>query len=312
MWTSAQALVALLRSRQTEPTEPLRAAFDFIEESRLDGSRVGWTYTLGSDEPTVTEVAAWVLLALAAGLDAGLWDADGAERVRDRIARDVAALVARQHASGGFAPVDLVVPANLRTYSSLMALWALAECRHHLPPEATAGPAQRVGAWLLRTRREGLGWVVAPDRPRQRERYPGLAAQALVAMAVGEQRFADGQAFKLVTLDKEYREIQAAFASDAALVGRDLVDNDHVGERDQSLVGTTFRIEGSSFLWCTWSLWALELLRNEPALPAAARAAAAASLPRLLEKLLAGSEQVGYGGTWEVAETLLCVSRLKL
>ena len=64
----------------------------------------------------------------AAGLSPS--DADFRAALLRRVSRDANVLVDRKHSAGGWAPIlDTQEVTNLRTYSTVMSLWALLECR---------------------------------------------------------------------------------------------------------------------------------------------------------------------------------------
>lgn len=132
-WTTAQCLVALLSSPATIRSSALRIreGFTYLERTRMPKS--GWGY-MANDGVGVTEINAWVLIAESRsmqpsnGLD--IWPSNMHAGLQRRILDDVKDITSRQHEDGGWGPLPKTDRKDYeRTYSTIMATWALIESR---------------------------------------------------------------------------------------------------------------------------------------------------------------------------------------
>src|SRR5262249_33890177 len=150
-----------------------------------------------------------------------------------RIVRDLSTVAAASQADGGFSPVLSRGEELSRTYSTVIALWALIEARDTPALASPLGKAYdetiRKGVtWMFTrgfrfdaagTERPLRGWVANPWRANPQEVAPGLNAQALwvVSRIVQHQdfnylrhtnyaravdSFLDGQDFERSDIDK--------------------------------------------------------------------------------------------------------------
>lgn len=307
-WTTAQALVALL----ARPATPIGA--DDVDRAirYLEGSRSaaigGWGLWPDSPRPLV-EVDSWVTIAYLRRLGGVVpLSPQMHSQLARAVERNVAELVGRQSASGGWAPVPQAGDDDARVYSTAMALWALVEALESrevaLADRAAAlDSAKRAAQWLLNARNESVGWYPNPQR-RQPGSFPGLTAQVLFVLDR-----AKGQVSFLRT-SSVLAESAAAFASRGDLVGRELIDNERLPDFDQHLVTIEHQLEGSTYLWFPWTVLALDRLRSDVELTPAVREGAEKRLLDLLERVDEIVEHVGQGGTYELAEYLLALSEI--
>ena len=149
----------------------------------------GWGYFAGRS-PAITEITAWSTLAEIASVRANLWSPTDRATVSARIARDLNTILTRQTTAGGWSPIRDVRDDNTRTYSTIMALWALsAAFREGIRTAASEASAVKGMDWLLNERHAQLGWVPNPRRRYQTEDFHGLTGQALVVLSLLEKRF---------------------------------------------------------------------------------------------------------------------------
>lgn len=284
IWSTGQVLNALLQPPATEAAKPreLRALLDAIEAARLPDLE-GWGYYNEFDWG-VTEVAAWVLLAEVRSLRpdwaALLWAADR-DAGRQRLNRDLALLLKRQLPSGAFAPVSQAQEIHARTYSSVVAVWALVELRRAELCAERCGEvdsAIRAGVnWLLSSYEDGLGsWVPRPGRSGNLDGFPGLSGQVIYVLERARPLAGD-------LLHAEYADYRRRFfksfdtAPDPihpALRNRDARANDRTPDGDLALPGKRVLLEGSTFLWFPWALAACS---EQPGMKASADDAALAA-----------------------------------
>jgi hypothetical protein len=170
--------------------------------------------------------------------------------------RDLDWLTTRQHRAGGWSPVPVVEEATTRTYSTVMALWALVEANRTKIVRLHFGPkydqSMKLGIlWLLNNFKPGLGWVFNPHAKNQRDRYPGLTAQVLFVLMRAEPLF--GFLGGDPVLVKAKREFINSFQTFSSMP----IDwNESVPSHEQHLLTSKgkFQLEGSTFLWVPWSL----------------------------------------------------------
>ena len=265
VWGTAQALNALLLPPATPAANPreLRTLLDAIEAARLPVDSEGWGYYNEFDWG-VTEVAGWVLLAEVRSLRpdwaALLWKTDR-DIALQRLHRDMELVLRRQLHSGAFAPVSQALETHARTYSSLVAVWALVELRRADLCAERCGEvdsAVRAGVtWLLSSYEDGLGsWVPRPGRSGNLDSFPGLSGQAIYVLERARPLAGD-------LLHAEYTDYRRSFfksfdtAPDPihpALRNRDARANDRTPDGDLNLPGKRVMLEGSTFLWFPWAL----------------------------------------------------------
>ena len=266
VWTTAQCLVALLQQEPSvvkKHTPTLRRAFDYIERSRLKSPERGWGYMQAMNWG-VTEIDAWVAVAYIYSLRvdnaALIWtDRELPDVIaRTRIALDL--LLERQFDEGGWSAIEKTSnPKHMRTYSTIMALWAIVEAQQNgdvfVGDEARLRAALASGVkWIMAlytTNASGFsGWWPNPSSGSSAGGYPGLTAQTLFVLSKVEQsnpfvgadpRYKDAiEAF--VTLAFEGNAISPAFAK------RKIGDNERPHDADGYFSGRTETAEQSTFL----------------------------------------------------------------
>ena len=305
LWSTAQSLTGILSTagRAIELDDVARGAFEFIKKAQKDDG--GWAYSETLHE-TVTEVSCWVTVAYTAAAQAGIWKSDENGGSFTKVAeRALEHILSRQSSDGGWCPTGNLVPRNTRTYSTAMALWSLAR--------AKSTPALGIGnrldrhittaiRWLLDHRRDDLGWVPNPNRRHQKDKQPGLNAQVLFILTQSEST---SEFLRNVPV---YKDAKRQFLTDEGPWEFDFFHLTSIRDADQWLEGTDFRIEGSTFLWCPWSLAALHALCTDSELTDEERAQAGSLRGKMMKKIQECSDDIGSSGTWELAETLFCVA----
>ena len=242
-WTTAQAIVAILASvgydNSKVPQAELRNTFDYLEKVRLNAPEDGWGY-FGERKEAITDVTSWVALAEIASLRANLWNPDQRAVMTKRITRELAAIAARQTASGGWSPVIETPDDNSRTYSTVMALWALAAgFAEGIRDDAHVTSVRKGVDWLLNEHHPQLGWVPNPRRRYQTEDFPGLTAQALIVLAIVEREVPASRG------DARLREAQRRFA-ETQLSAASIRTSNRVPDSDQHLANSATMLEGST------------------------------------------------------------------
>ena len=270
VWSTAQSLWAILASR-TEPlsamdAKEIREHLDYIDRLRLPNDE-GWGYM----EPIywgVTEIASWVALAHLASthkdvVDA-VWGSDSALAF-ERIDRDLRLLKQRQIANGGWAPIRQNDNAKFaRTYSTVMALWAMIEAKKHPELSKRIGTSYDEGIrggirWSLgRYDNERRSWIPNPERAKQTDSFPGLTAHVLYVLERAKPEF-DFLLRGNSTYDTARQAFMKSIAGDAsqttpALASRLASSNDRTHDSDCYLSRSKFMVEGSTFLWFPWAV----------------------------------------------------------
>lgn len=276
-WSTAQALVGALQVPGVAAgyADKIRDIFRYLSHWRypfgLAAAKLspqaeqGWALFEDEVKPVpVTEITCWVLVAYACALRSG---GVGGQEIAACLAAEVEALLCRQcvltderHVVGGFCPTVQVCEANQRTYSTVLALWALMELLPMVRQELEkrqkwddAVAAIGLGAeWLLATRDKEVGWVPKPVGGK-RSRYPGLTAQALFVLTLLRQN-----AFG-IKLPVGYTSALKDFLLEAGDFSRIWSFRDPAGDvsinsGDVVLIGTPYRMEGSEFYWAPWTL----------------------------------------------------------
>ena len=253
-WTTAQVLTGYLAKSELTATDAnmVSSGLGYLTATRLPGG--GWPLW-ENGKLAITEIGAWVTLARVRAL--GVPDVVPA-RQRDplikEVRRELAFIVRQQVASGAWAPVAINSAANICTYSTIMAVWALLEATesNFWGDKTNVDTELRLAInWLLNEAYsdELGGWVPRPPA-RHARRYTGLTAQTLMILlhAKDDRRFA-----YLRQSDRLKRAVSAFFA-DSALLSRDATDNDTVDGEDAVMNDAGFSIEGSTFLWIPWTM----------------------------------------------------------
>jgi hypothetical protein len=282
IWTTAQCLVALLQQdvatlKNTGPA--FRRAFDYVERLRLPND--GWGYMKNFDWG-VTEINAWVALAYIYSLKAEtaviVWKPEELPTTITRINSTIALLLNRQHNDGGWAPiVKTSNPKHKRTYSTIMAIWALAAAEQNgdilKGHDEEYRAALTSGAkWLLEsyaTNSEGFsGWWPNPSVHSPVGSYPGLTAQTLFVLSVAKS------SHSFIGADSRFKEAIQNFVKFALdgndkfepLIKRKIRDNEQAHDSDRYLEGRTETAEQSIFLWYPWPIALAARLSHDPLL----------------------------------------------
>lgn len=282
-WTTAQCMVAVLEadSNLDAHSADIRRAFEYIESERRSSPAEGWTlYGHERDIYTITEIAGWVSVAYTKALNSStaIWPDNERTQILARIERDLASIVNRQERDGGFRPIIDEDPEYSRTYSTVIALWALLEARRSPHVYARTGNkydenVRRGVNWLMRTYKEKQGWVQNPNRMGQTARFDGLTAQVLFTLA----HAAEVDAFAYVRNEHTYKLAQTEFVGNKMYAGWSVSkDNSSIPDGDVSFPGTEFLAEGSTFLWFPWVLLQLAEMSTDETLPAPMRQEATA------------------------------------
>ncbi|WP_207537260.1 terpene cyclase/mutase family protein [Sabulicella rubraurantiaca] len=269
VWTSAQILYALLtyKGSTRDHQSDVRRAFEYIERVRLPGPAQGWGYVEGVDWG-VTEIAGWVVLATSAALQSEppIWTSDEASEVIRRLERDLLLIISRQHDDGGWPPVPRTNnPAHLRTYSTVMAVWALTEVRRAgilgdrdsslYDRAARNGVAWLLSKWHFDPSGQG-GWQPNPALNARDEYFPGLSAQVLYVLEAARRVYghtADEISY-MRSRENFLKIANGQIGESFSLRNRPVSSNQRAHDSDRYLTGTQYMVEGSTFLWYPWAL----------------------------------------------------------
>ena len=301
VWATSQSIAAfLVRPERLLPEDykKIGVFFEYIEKERLgtkdmilkDGLTVvganpscggqtashnGWAYIHNLDWGA-TEVIGWVSIAYALALRdpniaKRIWpDQNGVEEAKKRLRQNLILLTSRQLPDGGWSPVGGTTEArNERTYSTVMALWAIIEAKRADLIDADTGSdfdesVDKGIHWLLNVYRDRIGndkfgWVPNPRRDGNTENFDGLTAQVLFVLTRAQANFSsslDGD-------DRfvEHREKFLAYGAglggtqEAPLFRSTSPDsNMRMHDADKYLHGLPQTVEASTFLWFPWSL----------------------------------------------------------
>jgi hypothetical protein len=288
VWTTAQVLYALEMGNPVKPEarEAIRGGFAYIERVRIpavngpcqaNGQQDGWGY-LKSLPWGVTEINSWVLLAKIASLRTtaarAIWSESEIGGQLEGIKSDLAALARRQHNNGGWAPIAKTDDdTHLRTYSTVMALWALIEAKHSVALNPT------VGHEYDRAITDGAGWLIKnwqqPDDKHiggwwpnpswtEKDAFPGLTAQAIYVLELVKKyyRLQDEERFHTAKVNF-IRTSTGEIDSGNSLRARDVADNPRPHDSDRYLANQPYTVEQSTFLWYPWAIAALTELKTD-------------------------------------------------
>ena len=194
VWCTAQAIWGILQKPANEisqeEAQSIRGHLEYMERVRLPKDE-GWGYM----EPInwgVTEIAAWVTLAYVASVRSDIAKKIWQEEVNiplRRIETYLKIISKRQASNGGWSPVNSVASYSyLRTYSTVMSIWAMVEAQRIPNLEQRLkikfSPAIQSGLrWLLTNyNKDRESAVPNPARAQQVDTFPGLTAQILYVM----------------------------------------------------------------------------------------------------------------------------------
>lgn len=305
VWLQSQCLTGVLcTAAGAANADKARLTFEYIQKFQKDDG--GWAYSGNAkDTVTVTDVSCWVTAAYATAAQAGIWKSNDEGGAAARaVERAFQHILARRSADGGWCPAGDVIPANTRTYTTAMAIWCLFLTKN--TPALSAGTRfdreiTEGTKWLLKNRRNDLGWVPNPNRAHQRDKHPGLNSQVLFILMQLENG-----GFQLLRNDPFFQKWKQEFLADRTWRALDFFQNSSIRDADQWL--DEYRIEGSSFLWCPWTLAALHSLSVDSGLSDEECKQAVSLRREVIQKILDQSDYIGTNGTYELAETITCVA----
>ena len=332
VWTTAQALTAIIADQNDLDDKKIpvvRNAFGYIEKARHPNTQPddydeGWGLFAGSKKST-TEIAGWVTVAHVASLESEkkIWNADEAAAIRERIKRDLDLISQRQSNDGGWRPIKEDGRNFTRTYSTVIALWALIDARRSEFVRAASGKGYDTRikdgiAWLLKyyvTNRQedgteqNIGWVPNPNRGGQREAFDGLTAQVLFVLS----RIEGQPDFEYLKQDQDLLKYKRAFLAKQDLAKRFVCSNDRIHDFDLSFTrdqgAVDFVLEGSTLLWFPWSYAALTALSKDGSLQPQERAQAGALRKEILDSKIDDINHfVDEEFMYVLAENLYCFS----
>jgi hypothetical protein len=241
----------------------------------------------------VTEINSWVLLSKIASLRPppapAIWDdSEIAVQVAD-INSDLTALARRQHRpSGGWAPIAKTDDeSHLRTYSTVMALWALVEAKRNmlLTPTVrnqydqaiTDGSRWLINTWVHPDDKGRGGWWPNPSWQEKDKFFPALTAQAIYVLELVnkfDRRLSDDEDFRNAKINfilLATGEIEPRYS----LRTKDIGDNQNLHDSDRYLENQPYTVEQMTFLWYPWALAALTELKSDESIPKQEQHAAA-------------------------------------
>ncbi|GAA5072045.1 hypothetical protein GCM10025759_11590 [Lysobacter panacisoli] len=263
VWSSAQCLVAIMSSPDAmtdEEARQIRDHLDFINRSQLPGAE-GWGY-VHELRWGVTEVNAWVVLAelmsTRPDLIGRIWGNRSPEAI-SRLAHHVDDLSHRQTRGGGWAPINVTDKDEYaRTYSTVMATWALVEVERRADLKLSSQKDAINGGirWLLKYYDNDMeSWVPNPIRQQQTESYVGLTTQTLYVIERARPLH-----FYLLDGNPTYERAQRHMAdlmSDSRRRTTDPLSDRPVGRNDRTHDSDVYigdrMLEGSTFLWFPWT-----------------------------------------------------------
>lgn len=272
VWTTAQALNGIVTAIHYGYSRPdpdaVWRAFEHIESERSALSNDGWAYW-DDHSRTVTEVNAWVTVATARALHTpdALPGPVAVATLEERIQRDLQELLDRQQPGGGWSPIkEASSPSDTRTYSTVMAVWALLEGRRveglETPSRAELDEGLRSGArWLLANRHPTMDWVPNPGRKdAQTETFRGLTAQSIFVLS----RMAEERVGAFLRNDAGFLEVKRRFLSQFGPgLGPPSTLDTRTPDGDVHLSATDFVLEGSTYLGFPWTLAAMSSLAHD-------------------------------------------------
>ncbi|HLN98910.1 MAG TPA: adenylate/guanylate cyclase domain-containing protein [Pyrinomonadaceae bacterium] len=281
VWQTAQCLLGALATEKNLDSQvpKIKSAFSYLEGLHRTTPVEGWNLYGNTSPYTITEVGSWVTLANIKSLDSKtkIWNETEREDVVKRVIRDLDETNRRQDATGGWRPIRDESTEFSRTYPTVVALWSLIEARTSPSVSKQIGGRydeniRRGINWLLRTYKEGQGWVPNPNRAGQRDHFEGLTAQALYVLSRAQSL----DPFSFIRNDNVYRTAIQDFLRNKQIGDWSIeVNNSHLPDPDLRFVGTEFLAEGSTYLWFPWTLAELSQLANDKSLSESDRQAAA-------------------------------------
>ncbi len=331
VFVTAQALVALFhKPSQSQDKPKIQALLQYMEANHQERYREpsglwvidpGWSYFGFESAPTISEVSAWVALAKirVAEEKNGMLTSQERNQLVESIRRDLDELKARANQTDGGWSVLRVAPLEVRTYSTLMALWAFVEARNspevlnRIPSfDVDYGQTIRDGLnWLIRHHDPTIGWVPNPSRTGQTVRVPGLEAQALFVLNNAAHQY------DYLRADPGYLVIRQQFLDRFANVNiKDLTpwytflsDQDqYVHYNDPNNVRQSISIEGMRFFSYSWLLADVAYLAKDQGLSPQYRQLAENKRSEMLLMADDAVKEAESCCTYELAENLIGIS----
>lgn len=342
VFVTAQGLTAMLSAMdwnklQQEQAKTIRSAFEFIDSQRdpLEGL---WGY-FGNSTP-LTEIAGWVTVARIKALEHAdeIWSSESERATQlNLVETDLKRIMTHYvHAENAWSPFlpniaqqTAIAGCNglpptltsltddqskTRTYSTVMALWALIEAHR------VASVRGRVGHKYDNDVRTGIGWMLSnyskeagtwfpnPHRANQTDDYIGLTGQVLYVLylAAAEREFAGA------VQQPRWSDARRGFLT-KDVKGHLIGDNSHLSDMDGYVFPFPQPLEPMTFLWAPWSMIAYHYLSIDPDLTASEKKIAATNLsiiesdyqPRVLQS-------IESGGTYQLCESLFGLSEATL
>jgi len=339
--TSAQAITAVESAmdwsnpKQNE-LNAIRESLQYIDAKRSPAEGC-WGY-FDNSQP-LTEVCAWVIIARTRALEHGdkVWPAAHQRSAQLKLLEEDLESMSQHYDRqlSGWSPFRVLQPnggathaaeggqclsispdleaiATLpptRTYSSIMAVWALVEVnrvpqvRDALSGKYDQMTRESIGGLLKDYRSDLHGWVPNPHRANQHEEYLGLTAQTITVLYVASQ-----SDFKTAVDQPAWKQIRHDFLANELshhLAG----DNAHLSDVDGYVFPYVHPLEPITFLWSPWTVLAYEQLSQDPELSSQDRGTARKKMQGVLHNYTPDFfERLESGPTYELAENLLCMS----
>lgn len=333
-WVTAQALVAFLRAAASSQRPNICEAFEYLYKVRLPKAPAksnkvtpgqGWGY-FSNRTNAITEIGAWVCIAWGMSIRLNFWKKSAEiANAKSRLIHELECLWVRANENGSLLPTDTERRSenDVRTYSSVMALWAAVEGMLAIPELSNKWGARtkQTAHWLCRIYESESGWTACPyigHKPAAP--YHGLTAQVLYILTriqrVGRDPRSplnpladylnDNANLKLATRD---------FIKTASTLLSVLAYKDHntpLSAHETLVDDEKINLEPSRFCWPQWSVAALanmEVLLNGSQ-SHLARDTKVRIASRILEFDTSSrtEDYVGSYGTFELAESIFCLA----
>jgi hypothetical protein len=252
-----------------------------------------------------TEISSWVAIAYFTSLrKADFWTADESIVASRRAIAITTDIAAQQDSTGAWAPIAQPAPGNDRTYSTVMALWALSEALKgsDVPKDLriSFGKAFDNGiSWLLGKYRAGYGWDENPAI-QGGARFDGLNYEALLVLRHAE----DIPGHNLFKDEEQYKSIKHDVVNlfSAPL---EVFSKTQIPSSDISVEG---KICWATFPAYPWSLAALSYLIDDKDISSSDQRSLRKIRKQELERLKDLPGYLKTAETWELAENLIGLS----
>jgi hypothetical protein len=338
VFVTAQGLTAILSAMdwnklQQDQVKTIRSAFDFIDSQR-DPVEGLWGY-FGNSTP-LTEIAGWVTVARIKALEHSdeIWSSESEKATQlDLVETDLKRImthyvhaenawspflpnIAQQTAIAGCSGLPPTLTSltddqsKARTYSTVMALWALIEAHRVASVHARVGHKYdddiRTGiGWMLSTYSKEVGtWFPNPRRANQTDDYMGLTGQALYVLYLAEAE----HEFAGAVQQPRWGDARRGFL-DKDVKGQLIGDNSHLSDMDGYVFPFPQPLEPMTFLWAPWSMVAYHYMSIDSDLSESEKKMAATKLSIIesdyQDRVL---QSIESGGTYQLCESLFGLS----